>query len=245
MELRALSAAELLDAWDRGLKLTPGQRALALLGAASPARSPETLAQLSIGERDAHLLTLREWTFGPRLAGAAGCPLCGEPLEFVFDVADVRQQPGSAPTELVMTSGEFVVQYRLPNSGDLAAITDCSDVTAAREVLVQRCIAAAQLQGAPCAVDRLSAGVVDAVAEHMSRADPQADVELALTCPACGHQWQSIFDIAAFFWDEVHAWARRTLREVHALASAYGWREADVLALSPRRRQLYLEMASG
>lgn len=245
MELRALSAAELLDAWDRGLRLTRGHRALALLGAASPAPSPETLAQLSIGERDARLLTLREWTFGPRLAGTAECPRCREPLEFVFDVADVRQPPGSAPTELVMTSGEFVVQYRLPNSFDLAAITDCSDVAAAREALVQRCIAAAQLQGVACAVNRLPAAVVDAVAEHMSRTDPQADVLLALTCPACGHQWQSVFDIAAFFWDEVHAWARRTLREVHALASAYGWREADVLALSPRRRQLYLEMASG
>jgi hypothetical protein len=78
----------------------------------------------------------------------------------------------------------------------------------------------------------------------MSRADPQADVRLALTCPACRHQWRSIFDIVTFFWIELDVWARRTLRDVHALARAYGWREADILALSPQRRQCYLEMIS-
>ena len=245
MEMRALATAELLEAWERGLELSPPQRALAILGASTPNSGPEALGRLTVGERDACLLTLREWTFGPRLAGTAQCLQCGEAVEFVFDVADVRQQPGSAPPELVVTNGEFVVQCRLPSSSDLVAIHDCSDVGSARDMLAKRCIAEVHRQGVPCPFDGLPEAVLDAVAEHMSRADPQADVQLALTCPACGHQWQSMFDIAAFFWDEVHAWARRTLREVHTLASAYGWRESDVLALSPRRRQVYLEMASG
>ena len=51
-------------------------------------------------------------------------------------------------------------------------------------------------------------------------------------------------DVAAFFWTELNAWAVRLLREIHALASAYGWREADILALSPKRRDLYLELIS-
>ena len=80
------------------------------------------------------------------------------------------------------------------------------------------------------------------IIDQMALADPQADVQLNLSCPACNHHWQSVFDIVSFFWSEIHAWAQRTLREIHALASAYGWREADILALSPRRRQLYLEM---
>jgi hypothetical protein len=32
------------------------------------------------------------------------------------------------------------------------------------------------------------------------------------------------------------------LRDVHELASAYGWRESEILALSPQRRQAYLEL---
>ena len=36
----------------------------------------------------------------------------------------------------------------------------------------------------------------------------------------------------------------RILREVHTLAAAYGWSEAEILALSPARRRVYLELAA-
>jgi hypothetical protein len=52
-----------------------------------------------------------------------------------------------------------------------------------------------------------------------------------------------LFDIASFLWRETHGWAQGTLRDVHGLAAAYGWREEDVLRLSPTRRQIYLELA--
>jgi len=86
---------------------------------------------------------------------------------------------------------------------------------------------------------------LQAVADRMAAADPQGDVELALTCPACGHAWPAAFDIASFFWTEVDAWARVLLHEIHALASAYGWREVDILALTPWRRRAYLELIGG
>jgi hypothetical protein len=50
--------------------------------------------------------------------------------------------------------------------------------------------------------------------------------------------------VVSFFWMEVESWAYRILRQVHALASAYGWSEGDILAMSPWRRQFYLEMVS-
>jgi hypothetical protein len=49
----------------------------------------------------------------------------------------------------------------------------------------------------------------------------------------------------SFFWNEINTWAYRMLRDVHALATAYGWREADIVAMSPWRRQVYLDMVSG
>ncbi len=76
----------------------------------------------------------------------------------------------------------------------------------------------------------------------MNRADPQADVQLNLSCPSCNHNWQMVFDIVSFFWSEIHTWAQQMLREVHILASAYGWYEADILVMSPSRRQFYLQM---
>lgn len=79
-----------------------------------------------------------------------------------------------------------------------------------------------------------------ALARTVADWDPQADIELALTCPACGAQWRTPFDITAFLWRELEAWAMRTLRETHLLATAYGWSEEDILALSAWRRQHYI-----
>jgi hypothetical protein len=76
----------------------------------------------------------------------------------------------------------------------------------------------------------------------MAEADPQADIQLAISCAACSHHWRTTFDIVSFFWSEIEVWARRLLCEVHILASAYGWHEREILGLGPVRRQLYLEM---
>lgn len=240
------SASELLNAWERGLGQSPPQRALTLLAATSPETPPEALAKLSIGQRDASLLALREWIFGPQVASLATCLACGERLELNFNINDIRATTGSEQGEpLSFELDDYEVQFRLPNSLDLLAIAGCLDVSEGRGLLLARCILRAQQEGEARTADQLPAGVVEALVERMARADPQADVQLALSCPLCGHRWLTPFDILSFFWAEVNAWAWRILREVHSLARAYGWREADILAMSQWRRHVYLEMISG
>ncbi len=63
-----------------------------------------------------------------------------------------------------------------------------------------------------------------------------------VTCDGCGARSASPFDIATFFWRELSARAQQILLDVHELARAYGWRESDVLSLSPSRRRRYLEL---
>src|SRR5215203_3647034 len=55
------------EGWERDVAGHPVQRALLLVAAACPGTPPEELARESVGRRDGRLLTLREWTFGPRL----------------------------------------------------------------------------------------------------------------------------------------------------------------------------------
>jgi uncharacterized protein (UPF0212 family) len=243
--MRALSAAELLAVWEQGSSQPPAQRALLLLAAACPETSPEGLALLSIGRRDARLLTLRERIFGPQLIGLATCPGCGQRLELSFNVADIQVAPDPELTEsLTLSVADYEVLFRLPNSLDLAAVADQTDRASGRQRLLESCLMTVKKNGEESSGDQLPANVADAVVERMAQADPQVDVRLALSCSSCGHQWQAAFDIVSFFWVEINAWASRVLREVHALACAYGWREADILAMSPRRRQFYLEMLS-
>jgi hypothetical protein len=250
--MRRLTASELLDVWERGAPQPPAQQVLTLLAAANPGTLPEPLWELSIGQRDARLLLLREWTFGAQLMGLATCPKCGVCLEMSFTTRDIRLHDRSLKEENEETLGvfslivaEYEVSFRLPNSLDLAATADQEDLAAARARLLQRCLLAVRHNGVEITSSQLPAPIVEAISERMAQADPQADVQLALTCPTCGYQWGATFDIASFFWSEIDAWAPRILSEVHTLARAYGWREADILAMSPRRRQLYLEMVCG
>jgi hypothetical protein len=243
----ALSAAGLLAAWEEGLTQHPVQRALTLLASAWPELSVATFAQLSIGQRDAFLLSLREQLFGPRLAGVARCAQCAERLELAFEVADIRVPASAelspAPAEaLELDADGYRIRFRLPNSIDLLAIAGVADPSTARAALLERCLLAYGDDANAPAPGNLPAATVEALTTAMELADPQGDVHLALNCPACGYHWLQAFDILSYLWSEIDDWAQRTLREVHLLASAYGWSEREILALSARRRQSYLEM---
>jgi hypothetical protein len=143
-----------------------------------------------------------------------------------------------------MTSEGVELHFRLPNSLDLAAISSSRDVAAARDELVRRCLLQACQDSHDVAAEALSETAIAAIASQMIELDPQADVQLDLTCPVCGHGWYVIFDIVTFCWSEVCAAAKRLLQEVHMLALAYGWRETDILSMGNIRRQFYLEMVT-
>src|SRR6266516_6885637 len=91
--MRGLFAQELLRTWEVAHRQHPVDRALTILALALPEAPRDALLALSVGQRDAHLLVVRERTFGSQLAGFAECPVCQERLEFVFDVADIRVVP--------------------------------------------------------------------------------------------------------------------------------------------------------
>jgi hypothetical protein len=242
--MRALSAGELLTVWEHGMSQRPSQRALALLAVACADEAPPAqLARLSIGERDQRLLNLRERTFGPHLAAISACPACSGVLEFTVNAADIRIAPASEPAETIgLAYAGYDLQFRLPDSLDLTTVDPSADRQTNSQYLLRRCVTSARRAGAEIPADDLPPEVVAAVSERMAEADPQADVQLDLACPQCEHRWHSPFDIVSFFWSEINALALRLLNDVHALASAYGWSEADILALAPARRQAYLDL---
>jgi hypothetical protein len=240
-----LSATELLQVWEEGLAQPEPRRALALLAAADPQIDVETLARLSIGARDGRLLTLRQRLFGNVVESTAHCPKCNELMEWEADVDQLRMPAsGQEDEQYLMTVTGYRVTFRLPNSLDLIAVRGGTDVEAMRACLLERCVLEVVGTEDTIAPTSLPAEVGDAITAEMANVDPQADVTLAVTCDACGHTWEAGFDISSFLWTEIDDWARRTVQTVHRLALSYGWREQDILGMSPLRRRLYLEMLS-
>ena len=241
--MQPLTDAQLLWIWETGLTQAPFDRALTMLATANPEQSLADLAAWPVGRRDEGLLALLEQTFGTTVVAYATCPACQEPLELALNTADLRLTPPAGPEpETYMASVDgYDLHFRLPASLDLAAVSRLTGLGTARRLLAERCLLDVRRDGADVAAETLPESVIAALAAHMAACDPQAEVDLSLICPVCGHAWSILFEATAFLWTEISALARRLLYEIHTLALAYGWSESQILALGPTRRQAYLE----
>ena len=261
--MHSLSAGDLLHIWEWGQGRSPVAQALLMLSVAYPEMPAEQLAALPIGQRDARLLRLRSQTFGSRLEATARCPVCGEALAYGLAVEELvgdgsnacgdasrtatlshRGEGGEGEREYEWRQGSYRVSFRLVTSADFLAIGGQSE-EGARAVLLQRCLRAVWKGEAAIAPEDLPDEVVQGVGEQMAQRDPQAEIVLNLSCLNCEHQWTVLFDIVSFFWREIATAAQRLLQEVHVLASTYSWRESEILAMSPLRRQAYLNQIAG
>jgi hypothetical protein len=286
--MQPLSAEKILALWETGRPQHALDRALTILAAATPGTNRDTLADLSIGDRDARLLQLRSMVLGPHAEGFAECPRCAERLEFPLETAALEGRAPSRPPDVFSryeteTNGARI-NFRLPTSRDLAEVVAAPDSAQALRRLVGRCIFTPnegsspdchpeprRRRGTSQSVSKYASSgldpnapdtrflgalrqprddrmrelpdeTIEAISAAMLEADPQAETILHLTCPACGHEWDLLFDVVDFFWREISAQAQRLLREIDALARAYGWTEREILNLPAQRRQTYLEM---
>ncbi|MEH0844201.1 hypothetical protein V6U81_17575 [Micromonospora sp. CPCC 205711] len=226
---RPLTEAELVSAWDDALGRPAAQRPLALLGRDDTDRLP-------VGAVSALLLATAEGWTGGRVETTLDCLACPERLEVGFGVAELL---AAAPEP---TDGPFTLDWRghrltlrLPTPADLTAAAATGDAAAAERSLLRACLLAAEppLPDPEAALPDVSAA--------MAARDPLGVVAVALTCPGCGTATEALLDVPGWAWQAADVRVRRLLGEVHRLARAYGWSEAEVLGLGPHRRAAYLE----
>lgn len=240
---RILSSAEFLGVWEAALNQRPMQRAITLLACVHPELTIDQLQHLPLGKRDTLLMELREALFGSRLKCLTNCPRCREKLEIELDLGQLHStvQVIEEP-EHILQNDDVEVTFRLPDTADMFQIAMLRDPIQARQALLERCILRASCRGSHIKAAELPEQIITQIAARMAEIDPQADIQISLSCPACSLSWSTPFEISNYLWSELNNWAVRILKEVHRLARAYGWREADILSLSPLRRQFYLEL---
>jgi len=231
---RALTSHDMLRTWEVGTDLHPIDRALLLCAFAAPGLDSGELARLSIGERDALLLQLRASTFGDRLHAVIECAQCRTGLEISITVGSLRVAT-SYDVATRHRVGDRELELRKLDSRDLAAIAATSDPAAARKLLVMRAIVGELAE--------VTEADEAAIAARLAELDPQADLVFDLACSECSTSFRAPFDIASFLWSEISTAARRLIEDVASLARAFKWSESDILAMSPQRRQRYLEIA--
>lgn len=236
----SLKAESLLRIWEFGAKAAAPTRAWLMLCAAQPDQSGDALAGLSVGQRDARLLELREQLFGPSFECLVRCPQCKQLVELAFSADDIRLPHAQTGVTFDLEADGYTARCRLPTCADLIALEEETDAAAARQHLLERCLLETTPLPPRMQPDAPPESLISRIAQRMAELDPQAEVMLDITCPQCGHPWQAPFVIGAHLWSEIDQWARSLLNDVHALASRYGWSEADILAMSAMRRHVYL-----
>lgn len=227
----------LLDLWERVETAPPAMRPAELLEGLRRwvgEAADEPAWTLPIGRRDRALIDLRARVFGPEMSCATDCAHCGERIELTFDLGALPTASSRDTASLVV--GDIDLRLRLPSTLDVSDVLGLPD-PARPAALVHLCA----LDPLP---DALSPALIEAASAAMAEADPDADIELGTTCPGCGTQQALTFDIGHCLWDDLSRAARRLIREVHHLATAYGWSEAEVLAVPRRRRREYLLVGS-
>lgn len=228
----------LLDLWERVESAPPAARPAALLDGLRPfagESAAEPAETLPIGRRDRALIELRARLFGADMQCTTDCPDCGERIELSFDLDTLGPAP-AVETPRVVCDG-IEIRLRPPTTQDLLGVLPRPAETRAT-ALVQRCALD------PCP-EPLPPTLVEDASAALAEADPDAEIELATECPACGSGHALTFDIGTCLWDDVTRAVRRLLREVHHLATAYGWSEAEVLAVPRRRRLEYMMLGDG
>ena len=235
--MRPLRGELLLEAWEQGLAEPELSRALRLLSVSGADQTREELAALSVANCDAELLRLRQLTFGDALRGTLTCKSCATRMEFETSVGSLldRIEAARPPDEAKWSVGQFTFSMRPVTTFDLISIASAPNPG---RRLLERCTTVGGANAESALAETENSAV-----ERFNRLNEGAETRFTLQCPACRETDYVNLDIGRFLWAEVRHAALSLLRDVHELASAYGWTEGTILEMSATRRASYLEMA--
>lgn len=248
-ECNGLTDADMLALADRTLDGDAFERPAILLRAAYP--SIEDVGALTLGRVNQLLLQLRRRCFGGTFQFVDKCPDCGEGVEFVLGETDFFPEstvPRDESTGHSLRHQGWRIEYhpiRLTDWTRARATASSgrdADPEAAARALLSACVEKARYKQKPKPLDAIPTEVWEALSHALNQADPWAEMCFNLVCPKCRKNWESFFEPVDYLLQEIESRARSVLSQIHTLASAYGWTEPTILALTPERRARYIRI---
>lgn len=210
-----------------------------------------------VGDRTAALLRLVAATeqrdhilMNARCRDAA----CGESFEFELPLTGLPGSTAGRGVLQVQLAEGRVVTIRRPTGEDLQRWSDAQPPSraAARRLMIESLVVAEDVErGVERRVGRgVGRGVDGAITAEdeaaltaaLAAADPLIDFTVSGQCSACGALNEVPVDLEALALARLAARQRTLLRDVHRLATHYGWTESVVFALPAQRRAQYLAL---
>lgn len=206
---------------------------------------PDELARLTVGDRERLLLAVCTRLLGAETDLVVTCPSCKSVVEVPIRFRDlVSAQPDSSDRRCVLTTqgGTWAAEVAPPTGEALERTLGLGEESARR--LLESCLTALfDAQGQAVAREDLPEGCEAELAEKLLALDPLAECRIAVECPHCAANFETLLDGYALLKG---AFGNSTALygDVYRMARAYHWSEADILALPLAKRAQYLAIAA-
>lgn len=189
----------------------------------------------SVASRLQGLLAVVRATQTADLDVSARCHRCHETLSFSLPLEGFVQMPAPSPFTCQSEGGD-AFEVRLPTGRDQQRWLENAEedpVAMAKDLVTDETIKS-----------NWGNHHMAAMEQQLEQADPYTALNLESECPYCGAAVSQPLNLEESLLRRLQSALTERLREVHRLARAYHWSEADILALPPGRRDFYLACVS-
>jgi hypothetical protein len=219
------------------------ERALVVLPRLALFETEARWEALTVTDFEFGLLVLRRFLLGDRVSCDFRCASCGERMEVEFSIqaflSDIEPKMPRGIRANDSRPGWYLVDVAAQTSFRLIEVRDQESVLGQRDaarLLTKLCIEPhdGDARGLARRLTRV-VRAMEAMAPAISR--PVAGV-----CAACDAPVTMPLHVPRLVMDELRMAASGVHQQTHAIAEAYHWNEASILAMPQARRQAYVEM---
>jgi hypothetical protein len=196
---------------------------------------------LTASDRDRLLAHVYSRNFGRKVQSTVRCVHCRELFDLEFDIeqlARVLDPPWPACVEALADRTfrlPMGVRFRLPTGEDEVWLSETCGTEPERALaLLQRCLIEPQ--------EGVSERELAAVEEAMEEIAPVLDLDLGAQCPECRTKQPVYFSVQFYLLRAIQQGWKQTVREVHLLATAYGWTLQEILGLPRSQRRQFVQL---
>lgn len=203
--------------------------------------SDDDIWHWSLKDRLQALLAIVIATLGRHLRVQVRCAQsgCRELMEIELDLADFGQI--DEPTTLsCQPEPDTELQLRLPNGCDQLYWLRNSAAADNWFAKMATTLVTGINGEAPPEDWQVPEAWLDLIGAELEQHDTLMILEIDTRCPVCRQDMQIDLDIEEKFLALLAEEQKRLLHQIHQLASAYHWSEADIVALSRQRLHYYL-----
>jgi hypothetical protein len=197
---------------------------------------PEEAAGLTAPDRDRLLAAIYARTFGSRIASTTHCGQCGQLFDLDFSLDQLLSRLEFKPHPAIERRPDATFRlpdgcvFRLPTGLDECAVAGLP-LPEAEATLWARCVLE---PGTHC-----EAWALWQACEEIG---PGLNLDLDAVCPECSHVQSVHFDIQTYLLTTLRQEQNTLIRDIHRLATAYGWSLHEILELTRSERHTLVNL---